>query len=73
VQAADIITSVVDRISDLIDGFGGVYGILFQIGNFVAQHFVNKTPQFIQDLTKDIDILTGKTTQSLIKVQEEYS
>ena len=73
VQAADIITSVVDRISDLIDGFGGVYGILFQIGNFVAQHFVNKTPQFIQDLTKDIDTLTGKTTQSLIKVQEEYS
>jgi len=44
VQAADIITSVVDRISDLIDGFGGVYGILFQIGNFVAQHFANKTP-----------------------------
>jgi len=47
---SDNITIVIDRVSDLIDGLGGVPGILLTIGSVFADKFADKIPTFFNSI-----------------------
>jgi hypothetical protein len=47
---SDNVTIVIDRVSDLIDGLGGVSGILLTIGSIFADKFADKIPAFFSSI-----------------------
>ena len=69
-QMSDNITIVIDRVSDLIDGLGGVPGILLTIGSVFADKFADKIPTFFNQILQNIDILTGRAREASLKFQE---
>lgn len=51
----------------LIDGFGGLKGILLVIGGIFAKQFSNEIPGVVEKLKNNFDILTGKAQAKKIK------
>jgi hypothetical protein len=47
-------------ISNIIDGLGGLKGILLLIGSIFMQQYAKEMPAFLEKMTTGIAILTGK-------------
>lgn len=51
---------VLDFISNIIDGLGGLKGVLLLIGSIFMQQYAKEMPAFLEKMTTGIAILTGK-------------
>lgn len=54
----------VEAISDVIDGLGGLKGILLLIGSIVLNKYAKEMPAFFEKITQNIAILTGRAEQN---------
>lgn len=58
---------LIDFTSDVVDGFGGVAGVMATIGSIVMNKYAKEMPQFFENLAANIRALTGAADQDKIK------
>ena len=51
-------------ISNIIDGLGGLKGVLLLIGSILLQQYAKEIPVFMQKMIQDIQVLTGHAEKS---------
>ena len=73
ISLSDAITVVIERVSNLVDGFGGFYGILGTIGGIFTQMYAKEIPSIISNITQNISILTGKARESAVEMQRSIA
>ena len=57
----------------LIDGFGGLKGILLLVAGIFTRQIANEVPEVLGKLKNNFDILTGKGQKNKIKTLEEVA
>ena len=65
------LADVLDTLGGVIDGFGGLYGILTTIGGFVAQKFAKEVPSALNQITSYLSFKTGKAQKTAQDIQAQ--
>lgn len=55
------LAAVLDTVGGLVDGFGGLYGILTTVSGFIIAKYSKEIPGIFSDLLATINLITGKT------------
>lgn len=73
IKLDNVLAGVLDTLGDVVDGFGGLYGILTTIGGFVAQKFAKEMPSALESIKTALSFTTGGAQSSAQKIQAEAS
>ena len=73
IKLDNALADVLDILGDVVDGFGGLYGILTTIGGFVAQKFAKEMPSALESIKTALSFTTGGAQSSAQKIQAEAS
>ena len=73
IKLDNALADVLDILGDVIDGFGGLYGILTTIGGFIAQKFAKEMPSALESIKTALSFTTGGAQSSAQKIQAEAS
>lgn len=65
------LADVLDTLGGVIDGFGGLYGILTTIGGFVAQKLAKEVPSALNEITSYLSFKTGKAQKTAQDIQAQ--
>lgn len=65
------LADVLDTLGGVIDGFGGLYGILTTIGGFVAQKLAKEVPSALNQITSYLSFKTGKAQKTAQDIQAQ--
>ena len=65
------LADVLDTLGGVIDGFGGLYGILTTIGGFVAQKFAKEVPNALNQITSYLSFKTGNAQKTAQNIQAQ--
>lgn len=65
------LADVLDTLGGVIDGFGGLYGILTTIGGFVAQKFAKEVPNALNQITSYLSFKTGNAQKTAQDIQAQ--
>lgn len=65
------LADVLDTLGGVIDGFGGLYGILTTIGGFVAQKFAKEVPNALNQITSFLSFKTGNAQKTAQDIQAQ--
>lgn len=65
------LADVLDILGGVIDGFGGLYGILTTIGGFVAQKFAKEVPNALNQITSYLSFKTGNAQKTAQDIQAQ--
>lgn len=65
------LADVLDTLGGVIDGFGGLYGILTTIGGFVAQKFAKEVPSALNQITSYLSFKTGNAQKTAQDIQAQ--
>lgn len=65
------LADVLDTLGGVIDGFGGLYGILTTIGGFVAQKLAKEVPNALNQITSYLSFKTGKAQKTAQDIQAQ--
>lgn len=65
------LADVLDTLGGVIDGFGGLYGILTTIGGFVAQKLAKEVPSALNQITSYLSFKTGNAQKTAQDIQAQ--
>lgn len=65
----NMLADVLDLLSDVIDGFGGLYGILLTISGFVATKMAKEMPNALTSIRNALSFTTGAATLQAQNIQ----
>lgn len=65
------LADVLDTLGGVIDGFGGLYGILTTIGGFVAQKLAKEVPSALNEITSYLSFKTGNAQKTAQDIQAQ--
>lgn len=71
IQLDNTLTPILGFTADLIDGFGGLEGIILAIGGIITQVFAKEAPKVISNLTSNLSVLFGKANKEAVKMQQQ--
>ena len=65
------LADILDTLGGVIDGFGGLYGILTTIGGFVAQKLAKEVPSALNQITSYLSFKTGNAQKTAQDIQAQ--
>lgn len=73
ISLLNVIEDVINGISNMIDGLGGLKGILNTIAMLVMQRYAKEIPGMLQYIGQQFDIITGKAEKNRQQMLNENS
>ena len=73
IDILDGFSTFLDRISDVIDGLGGVKGMLLAIATIVTRRYAKEIPGVISNIASNLGLVSGKAKTEAQRLQEENS
>ena len=73
IDILDGFSTFLDRISDVIDGLGGVKGMLLAIATIVTRRYAKEIPNVLSNIASNIGLRTGKAKAEAERLQKENS
>ena len=64
---------VLETIGGLVDGFGGLGGILTSLGSIFMVWYAQRMPETLNNLRANIMVLTGQASKEMVKIQTQMS
>jgi hypothetical protein len=64
------LAGVLDAVSGLTDGFGGLGGVLAFVGSIFTKVYADRMPSVLHNLSQNIKVLTGQASKEMIEIQE---
>lgn len=55
------LADILDELGNVIDGFGGLYGILTTIGGYITKKFAKEVPVVLDSIKSGIGVVSGKS------------
>lgn len=71
IKLDNALADVLDTLGGVIDGFGGLYGILTTIGGFVAQKLAKEVPSALNQVTSYLSFKTGNAQKTAQDIQAQ--
>ena len=62
---------ILDGVKDVIDGMGGLKGVLLLIGSLFLKNFSKEIPRVMRDIASNFSILTGAAQKNAIAMKEQ--
>ena len=63
------ISTILDGVGGLIEGLGGVKGILLTVANIFAMHYAKEMPKFLERIKENLFIITGQANKIGAEIQ----
>lgn len=73
IKLDNALATVLDTLGDVINGFGGLHGILIIIAGFVAQKFAKEVPSAINQITSALSIVSGKSQANAVEMMDQVA
>lgn len=73
IKLDNALATVLDTLGDVINGFGGLHGILTTIAGFIAQKFAKEVPSAINQVTSALSIVSGKSQANTIEMMDQVA
>ena len=70
---ADVTTTVIRGISDIIEGLGGIKGILLLIGSIIAKVYAKEVPTMLSNVVSNFQFLTGIAQKNAMAMKSNLS
>ena len=70
---ADVSTTVIRGISDIIEGLGGLKGVLLLIGSIIAKVYAKEVPTMLSNIVSNFQILTGIAQKNAMAMKSNLS
>jgi TP901 family phage tail tape measure protein len=71
IDLANGMTKFINGIATVIDGLGGMQGILTLVGSLFLSYFAKEIPGAIQKVTENFNVLTGKAQKDAVDMMEQ--
>lgn len=68
-----MVLKVLETIGGLVDGLGGLEGVISVIGSVFLTSFAKQMPSTLENLRQNIMVFTGQAEKEMIKVQDAMS
>ena len=64
---------ILESVGGLVDGLGGLKGVIGVIGSIFLTNFAQKMPATLENLRQNLMVFTGQAQKEMVKVQNEMS
>lgn len=71
INMTNTISTILDGVGGLIEGLGGVKGILLTVANIFAMHYAKEMPKFLERIKENLFIITGQANKIGAEIQAQ--
>ena len=64
---------VLDGIGGLVEGFGGMKGVISLVGSLFLSYYAQKMPDALNNLKQNLMVFTGQANKEMLKMQDEMA